>query len=32
MNRARRLRESFTAQGLRDRAEALSLGLRMVCE
>ncbi|CAM3214516.1 DUF6167 domain-containing protein [Nocardioides dubius] len=29
MNRARRLRESLTVEGLRDRAQALSLGARM---
>ncbi|WP_110205643.1 DUF6167 family protein [Nocardioides daejeonensis] len=30
MNRARRLTESFTASGLRDRASALALGARLV--
>ncbi|KQY64231.1 MULTISPECIES: DUF6167 family protein [unclassified Nocardioides] len=29
MNRARRLRESFTVDGLRDRASSLAVGVRM---
>lgn len=29
MNRARRLRESLTVEGLRDRAQAVSLGAKM---
>lgn len=32
MNRARRLRESLTTQGLRDRAQAVALGLRLARE
>jgi len=32
VNRARRVREAFTADGLRDRASALALGARLVRE
>lgn len=32
MHRARRVREAFTADGLRDRAGALALGARLVRE
>jgi len=32
LHRARRIREAFSADGLRDRAEGLSLGARLVRE
>ena len=32
MTRARRLKEAFTAEGLRDRWEAITLGARMLCD
>lgn len=32
MNRARRVREAFTADGLRDRANGLALGARIIRE